>query len=139
MKRDTNRASKQVTAVFNALRQFGAASGERIARATRLSVATVGQVLWTLLECGIVSYSRGCALWTLEDGWFYGDYGMSAGAAVEVVTVLHAMRALAVATLDQLVKSTGLCQVGAGWSCEQLRKAGRLEYASAFAGWKMVA
>jgi hypothetical protein len=139
MKRETKQASKQVTAVFNALRRLGAASGERIAKSTRLPVATVGSVLADLSAAGIASYGRS-GLWILECAWFDGVDGKCASSAVEVVTVLNTMRALAMATIEQLVKASGLGSVhAAGWSCEQLRKAGRLEYTSTFEGWKLAA
>jgi len=137
MKRETKKASKEITLVFNALRRMGAASGERIASSTRLSAATVGQVLWSFSESGIAAYGAG--LWYLECGWFDGQDGKSAGTAFEVVTVLHTMRAIGMADLHRLAAVTGLSMHAAGWSCEQLRKAGRLDYAATFAGWKLAA
>jgi hypothetical protein len=139
MKRETKKASKEITAVFNALRRMGAASGERIASVTRLSAATVGQVLWSLTEAGIAAYGQGSGLWILECSWFDGTDGKCASSAVEIVIVLNTMRAIWMADLDRLVEATGLSKLGAGWSCERLREIGRLEYAASFAGWKLVA
>jgi hypothetical protein len=137
MKRETKKASKEITAVFTTLRRLGAASGERIAAGTGLSAATVGQVLWTLSEAGIVGYSNSSELWYLECSWFYGTDGMTPAVAAEVVLVLNTMRALGSADLGRLGAATGLSLHGAGWACEQLRKAGVVDFGAT--GWKLAA
>jgi hypothetical protein len=137
MKRETKKASKEITAVFTTLRRIGAASGERIAAGTGLSAAAVGQVLGALSAAGIVGYSKSSELWFLECGWFYGTDGMTAAVAVEVILVMHTMRTLGSADLGRLAEATGLSMHGAGWACEQLRKAGVVEFDAN--GWKLAA